>query len=608
MRQLSFILILLISQSCSLLVFGQTARVTHYSEKCNVANAGGQYTSVTTAPNGDIYSAWMDESRNLKVSKITISTNVNTVVVLRSNMQENKYHVRPSIVLDKLGYVHVAADMHNQNWVYYRSLNPYDITPSNFEMVTPPGYLITYPNFFKDKNDELYITFRHKVKPAPNQFSVGSSGGGIIRYNADTKVFTMLGGTDHGFDKTVVWVNMGGAGTFNVGTGITTPSHYQQPNIRLFFDNNNRMHMVCNLINQPTTGASDANTHVLYAYSDDGGNSFKRLGGNPITSLPMGPNTGPSLMTVVTSRTQADITADCYIGAFDTNKPVVSWRSAGEGSRIAFWNGSTWQLIAPGGSSAGRMLYSRRNGETLFFAPAFNYLHRTFNGGTSFQQYTFNPKYQNSKSFFTESEVLDADYYIKTGNVRYQFSNSTTEDSIFLSTIPFTPVLPLQLLSFNAKIDLNKIILHWETSNEVNVSHFVLEKNVTGNSWQPINSIFAKGNNTGNTFYDCYDYQPIAQNLYRLKMIDKDGQFCYSKVVNVNFEKSNSLHYDLQTKSVITNGTSLSKVEFILINSLGQIAKKGVIQNNKFSMNLLPSGIYHLHFSNGLHLKFLHEN
>lgn len=171
MRQLSFILILLVSQSCSLLVFGQTARITHYSEKCNIANAGGQYTSVTTAPNGDIYSAWMDESRNLKVSKITISTNVNTVVVLRSNMQQNKYHVRPSIVLDKLGYVHVAADMHNQNWVYYRSLNPYDITPSNFEMVTPPGYLITYPNFFKDKNDELYITFRHKVKPAPNQFS-----------------------------------------------------------------------------------------------------------------------------------------------------------------------------------------------------------------------------------------------------------------------------------------------------------------------------------------------------------------------------------------------------------------------------------------------------
>ncbi len=608
MKRVKLFLILLFIQLTYVFVFAQT-RVTHYSLKSSVFNAGGQYTSVTTAPNGDIYSAWMDENRNLKVSKITIANNVNTIEILRNNMQENKYHVRPSIVLDKLGYVHVAADMHNQNWVYYRSLNPFDITPSNFEMVTPPGYLITYPNFFKDKNDDLYITFRHKVKPVPNHFTVGSSGGGIIRYDAVTKVFTMLGGTDHGLDKTLVWVNMGGAGTLNVSTGITTPSHYQQPNIRLFFDNNNRMHMTCTLINQPTTGASDANTHVLYAYSDNGGNSFKRINGDAITSLPMGPNAGPSLMTVVTSRTQADITADCYIGAFDTNKPVVSWRSAGEGSRIAFWNGASWQLIAPGGSSAGRKLYSRRNGETLFFTPEFNYLHRTFNGGASFQQYTFNPKYLNTASQPTESEIVDADYYLKTGNVRYQFSNSTTEDSIFLSTIPFTPILPLQLIDFKAQLlDLNTIKLQWSTSNEVNVSHFILEKSVTRNSWQPINSILAKGNNTGNAFYDCYDYQPIGQNFYRLKMIDKDDQFTYSNVVSVNFDKPNTIHYDLQTKCVITTGTSSNKVEFILVNSLGQIAKKGNFQNGQFSLKLLPTGIYHMQLSNGLRLKFFHEN
>jgi hypothetical protein len=579
-------------------------RIVHYGEKCNVSNAGGQYTSISTAPNGDIYTAWMDEKRNLRLSKYEIAKNINNEVIIKTNMQINKYHVRPSIALDKLGYIHIAADMHNQNWVYYRSLKPYDITPSNFELIMPPGNLITYPNFFKDKNEDLFITFRHKVKSAPNHFTVGSSGGGIIRYNAVTKVFTMLGDTKHGFDRTVVWVNMGGAGTFNSSTNTTSPGHYQQPNIRLFFDSNNRMHLICNLINQATTGASEANTHVLYAYSDDGGDSFKRIDGSNISSLPM----GPTSMTVVTSRNQADISADCYIGAFDTNKPVVSWRSTGEGSRIVFWNGINWQLIAPGGSYAGRKLYSRRNGETMFFVPEFNYLHRSFNGGISFQQYNFNPKYINGASQPTESEIVDADYYIKTGNIRYQYSNSTTEDSVYLSTIPFTPILPLQLVGFKAIFVSGKININWETYNEVNASHFIIEKKMIGDIWSPIGSIVAKGNINVKTIYDFYDSQPLSKNLYRLKVVDKNAQFIYSNVIDLNYDSKYSIYYDSQTKCIITSPTLSGIVEYILINSLGQVAKKGIVKNNNVNMNDLASGIYHVSLSNGLSIKFLHKN
>ena len=577
-------------------------RVTHFVEKCNVANAGGQYTSVTTAPNGDIYSAWMDDKRNLKVSKFIVSTNTNVIEILRVNMQLNKYHVRPSIVLDKFGYVHVAADMHNQNWVYYRSLAPYEIRPSNFEMVTPPGFLVTYPNFFKDKNDDLYITFRHKVKPSPNQFSVGSSAGGIIKYDAVTKTFTMLGGRDHGLEKTVIWVNMGGTGVYNPATGITTPSHYQQPNIRLFFDNSNRMHMICNLINQPTTGASDANTHVLYAYSDDGGLTFKRIDGTVITSMPM----GPTSMTIVSHRPQSDISADCYIGAFDTNRPVVSWRSSGEGSRIAFWNGSVWQLIAPGGSYAGRKLFSRRNGETLFFVPEFNFLHRTFNGGASYQQYTFNPKYFNTANQPTESEIIDADFYLKTGNVRYQFSNSTTEDSIFLSTISFSSNSSFQFLDVNAKIDLNKILLNWHTYNDVDLSHFVIEKLISLNSWQSILTINAKGNFNVDAYYNVFDYQLKSQNTYRIKSVGKNGEFTYSKIVTVNLEKINTVYYDQGTKSLVIRFESANKLEFMLLNSLGQVFKKGLLINNLIQLNNLPSGIYCLKLNNGIVFNFIH--
>ncbi len=578
-------------------------RITHYSKRCHEANAGGSYTSISTAPNGDIYSAWMDENQNLRVSKITIATNVNTEVILRNNMQINKFHVRPSIVLDKLGYVHVAADMHNQNWVYYRSLNPFNINPSNFEMVTPPGFLITYPSFFKDKNDDLYITFRHKVKPAPNLSTPGSSGGGIIRYNAVTKVFTMLGGTNHGLDKTVVWVNMGGAGTFNTTTGITTPGHYQQPSIRLFFDNNNRMHLVCNLINQPTTGAAGANTHVLYAYSDDGGNTFRRINGTTIGALPMGPDS----MTVVISRTQADIGAGCHIGAFDTNKPIISWNSAGDGSRIVFWNGRAWQLFAPGGTYAGRKLYSRPNGETLFFIPEFNYLLRTFNGGLSYQRYNFTPKYSNANTQPTGSEIMDADYYIKSGNVRYHFSNSTTEDTIFLTTIPFNLPLPVRLISFRGNKEENRILLQWSATNEEDALYYIVEKLQENNEWASKDTIKIIRNQS-KASYGWTDVQLSEKNVYRLRIVEKDGAIHFSSLVTINYVSKEQVIYDPQAKQILIKDAinTTKNSTYFITNTSGMLMKKGVINATQLNVATLPTGVYYFRSSNGWKLTFTH--
>jgi hypothetical protein len=363
------------------------------------------------------------------------------------------------------------------------------------------------------------------------------------------------------------------------------------------------MHLICNLINQPTTGASGANTHVLYAYSVDSGKTFKKIDGSSISALPM----GPTSMTVVTSRTQADIIADCYIGAFDTNKPVVSWRSAGDGSRITYWNGTAWQFITPGGSSAGRKLYSRRNGETLFFGPEFNYLHRTFNKGVSFQRYNFNPKYLNGVSQPTASEVVDADYYLKTGNVRYQFSNATTEDSIYLTTIPFSPILPLNLLSFKANTVANAVNLTWVTANEINVSHFIVEKSNTLNSWESFNTIAAKGG-VNNTNYVCVYANPAAKNFYRIKMVDKDGQYTYSNVINILYEKPlEALYYNSTTKSVVFKDHLLyqTKTKYRILNALGQTFKTDYATTNQISVANLPLGMYYLQLETGTRYSFL---
>ena len=374
------------------------------------ANAGTQYTSITTAPNGEIYSAWMDEKKSLRLLQVKLNGE-KVQKVLRYEMQEDKYHVKPSIAVDKNGFIHIAADMHNQGWVYMRSINPNDIQA--FEEINLPGKSISYPQFFKDKNNDLYITFRHKVKDKPNEYTKGSSGGGLIRYNLNTKSFVMLGGESHGFLRTLVWTNMGGK-----------DGHYQQPGIRLFFDNSNRMHLVATLINNPTDKASDGNTHVLYAYSDDKGDSFYDINGKKINSLPM----TPASMTTVAYRPESDISANAFVGAFSENRPVIGWFQGVSrdvaGRRIVRWNGQEWKNISPE-SGAGNQFVIRRNKQLIIFRPRIG-LYFTNDEGRTYKKMQFSSKTNNQYNL-----IIDEQYFLLTGNIRFQ-STDVTETKIFI--------------------------------------------------------------------------------------------------------------------------------------------------------------------------------
>ena len=88
-------------------------------------------------------------------------------------------------------------------------------------------------------------------------------------------------------------------------------------------------------------------------------------------------------------------------------------------------------------------------------------------------------------------------------------------------------VLPLQLISFTAKLENGKSRLKWNTEREVNVSHFDIERSSDGNRFEKIKEVGSKG--SGN--YNAVDEAPQkGYNYYRLKMVDKDGRFSYSNV------------------------------------------------------------------------------
>lgn len=98
-----------------------------------------------------------------------------------------------------------------------------------------------------------------------------------------------------------------------------------------------------------------------------------------------------------------------------------------------------------------------------------------------------------------------------------------------------TGPLPLNFISFSAKLNAlsSKTTLNWITSNEVNTSVFVVEKNVNGNGFVTLGSVDTK-NTAGTHYYTFEDKNAITGvAYYRLKQVDNDGKYTYSNIATV---------------------------------------------------------------------------
>jgi hypothetical protein len=87
----------------------------------------------------------------------------------------------------------------------------------------------------------------------------------------------------------------------------------------------------------------------------------------------------------------------------------------------------------------------------------------------------------------------------------------------------------------------NRASLQWKTSNEVGASHFVIERSANGNDFGAIKTVTAVNNGANVNSYRAIDEAPLnGDNYYRLKMVDANGRFRYSKQVKINFQHMTS--------------------------------------------------------------------
>lgn len=223
-------------------------------------------------------------------------------------------------------------------------------------------------------------------------------------------------------------------------------------------------------------------------------------------------------------------------------------------------------------------------------------------GATAYYQAMFLG--DNSDGFAIDGEKNFTPNYSNLQYYQGMFTGDFGDGFAMDSTSYFTP-LPVILLSFDGNALENNNYLYWKTANEENVSHFALGKGKNGADFTSIAQVSAKGNSSVETKYNYNDYHDIAgSNYYRLKIIDNDKQFSYSKVVKLSNSKNNfsillapnpaNDYLSIKFSEALKTDQSIVKV----ISNNGQVImldklKHGTLQHN-LNLTQISSGAYYI--------------
>ncbi|HMU45324.1 MAG TPA: PKD domain-containing protein [Chitinophagaceae bacterium] len=161
--------------------------------------------------------------------------------------------------------------------------------------------------------------------------------------------------------------------------------------------------------------------------------------------------------------------------------------------------------------------------------------------------------------------------------------------------------LPLNLLSFTATktTDNKKVNLSWETTNEQNVSHFVIERSADRINYSAIASVLAT-NNAGGASYQWQDNSPLPKiNYYRLRIVDLDSSNKLSPVKMIRFAEGGEILVFPTIVSDLVFVQSEKEITAELYNTTGQkLEIKTFRDNGNFDLRKYPAGIYVLRIGN----------
>ncbi len=287
-----------------------------------------------------------------------------------------------------------------------------------------------------------------------------------------------------------------------------------------------------------------------------------------------------------------------YVIMLDTLKPAtgvtitdvtdsslrVSWINGNGSGRIVVAKRDTTTLILPANST-------RYNSDPIFASG--------FGDSTGIGNYiVFSGDRDNYVDVYGLDTIENYDFYVYEyieSPIRYflpgQFASGTT--------------LPVTLLEFNAKVSNNDVKLNWTTASEKNNRGFELQKSSDGKSFITIASIKGNGNTATQNNYsyaDDYAFNQSNKLYYRLKQVDFNNYFTYSKQIFVS--KQSDVNLITVSPNPFTNeltiglpSTTNEEIEINITDVLGNnVISDKVTSNGSYiklnNLNKLSAGVY----------------
>jgi hypothetical protein len=183
--------------------------------------------------------------------------------------------------------------------------------------------------------------------------------------------------------------------------------------------------------------------------------------------------------------------------------------------------------------------------------------------------------------------------------------------------------MPITLVDFEAtSVDNNHVELIWTTASEQDNDFFTIERSNDGVNFETVEIIDGAGTSTMMNTYRTTDRNPMSGvSYYRLKQTDYNGDFTYSNIDVVSFDKSSD-QIELHPNPLNGNGQLLFNSvfnAFVTVDVLdvsGRIVLSKSIKADKgdnsvtIDLEMLNEGLYILSLKNGEKvstLKFIKE-
>lgn len=180
----------------------------------------------------------------------------------------------------------------------------------------------------------------------------------------------------------------------------------------------------------------------------------------------------------------------------------------------------------------------------------------------------------------------------------------------FTSFSPFTvtmlmAILPAGSIELSGRNNGDENLISWSTSSETNSAYFSIETSLNGTDFTEAGKLTAAGQSN-----DARNYRFTHQHInnrsfyYRIKLVDADGSFTYSKIIRINVTaiKAASL-YPNPVKDKTTISFSTQQNTFVTVNVTNASGLLLYTSSQRFTqgdhkmnvdLSLLPAGMYNL--------------